>query len=257
MRQTITVVLVVLLMSLGYAQGPPITTETPIMLGLEGSGIRTFGKFISKENAKIYVHPLAIPFNISPTFQIGGIMPFKFITPNESSTTGGLADMILFAKYQLYKKDEVAETFRIVAKVAQTFPTANQSNMPALGAGVYQTYFGLIAGKITTKKGLYGDIGYNVTSGGASDNFAYNLSLGIPLLAHQYPQKQLNAFIEWNGNYLIDPKVHTLFLSPGVQLIPGRRILFETSFQIPVLQSNIPMNKTEFTFLFGTRFLIS
>ncbi|WP_142783517.1 hypothetical protein [Changchengzhania lutea] len=87
-----------------FAQGPPITTETPIMLGLEGNGIRTFGKFISKENANIYVQPIAIPYNITSKFQIGGIFPFKFITPKGAETTGGFADMTVFAKYQLYKK---------------------------------------------------------------------------------------------------------------------------------------------------------
>ncbi|MEE8289408.1 MAG: hypothetical protein V3R25_08335, partial [Nitrosomonadaceae bacterium] len=39
----------------GYAQGPPIFTDTPLLLGLEGGGIRTFGKYISKENANIYL----------------------------------------------------------------------------------------------------------------------------------------------------------------------------------------------------------
>lgn len=72
-----------------YSQGPPITTETPIMLGLEGSGIRTFGKFISKENTNIYIQAVGLPYNITSKFQIGGVFPFKFITPNGVETTGG------------------------------------------------------------------------------------------------------------------------------------------------------------------------
>jgi len=35
------------------AQGPPIFTDTPILLSLDGGGIRTFGQLISKENAKL------------------------------------------------------------------------------------------------------------------------------------------------------------------------------------------------------------
>ena len=102
-----------------FAQGPPITTETPIMLGLEGNGIRTFGKFISKENVNVYIQPIAIPYNISSKFQIGGIFPIKFITPKGKAMTGGFADITVFAKYQLYKKDETAKTFRILANIKQ------------------------------------------------------------------------------------------------------------------------------------------
>ena len=236
-----------------FAQGPPITTETPIMLGLEGSGIRTFGKFISKENATIYVQPIGIPYNINSKFQVGGIVSFKFITPNEAPTTGGFSDITIFAKYQLYKKDKIAKTFRILATIKQSFPTGKTG----IGSGISQTYVGLIIGKISTTVGIYGDFGYQITNKNTSDNFSYNFSVGIPLLPHQYPQKQLNTFLEFNGNYFFDSDVHTFFISPGLQFIPGRRILFETSFQIPLVQQNNTTNKTNYAVLLGSRFLIN
>ncbi len=242
---------------IAFAQGPPITTDTPVMLGLNGNGIRTFGKFIAKENANIYIQPIGIPYNISTTFQLGGIFPLKFITPNNTETTGGLADITLFAKYQLYKKDGTAKTFRILATARQSFPTGNTHSLPAIGSGLYQTYLGLIIGQISSKIGIYGDFGYNVTSHNVTDNVSYNFSVGTPLLPQQYPQKQVNIFLEFNGNYVIDPKVHTLFVSPGLQFILGRRVLFETSFQLPVLQQNITINQTKYMFLLGTRFLIN
>ena len=141
--------------------------------------------------------------------------------------------------------------------VKHTFPTGKTSSIPAIGSGLYQTYVGLVIGKLTTKKGLYADFGYNITNKNASDNFLYNFSIGVPLLPHKYPQKQLNTYLEFNGNYVFDPKVHTLFISPGLQFIPGRRILFETSFQIPIVQNNITTNKTEYMVLLGTRFLLN
>lgn len=241
--------------NISFAQGPPITTETPVMLGLEGSGIRTFGKVISKENTTIYVQPFAIPYNISPKFQVGAIFPFKFINPNRMDGVGGFGDLSVFAKYQLFKKDGTAKTFRILAHAKQTFPTGKTSSTPAIGADLYQTYLGLIVGRISSAIGLYSNFGYTITP--ESDNFIYNFSVGIPLLEQKYPQKQLNTFLELNGKYIIDPKVHTLFLSPGLQFIPGRRILFETSFQIPILQENITTNKTNYMLLIGTRFLIN
>jgi len=257
MKIILTLILSLFLITIAYSQGPPITTETPIMLGLEGNGIRTFGKFISKENVNVYVQPIGIPYNISSKFQIGGIFPFKFITPKGEATIGGFSDITVFAKYQLYKKDETAKTFRILAHIKQTFPTGKTTSTPAIGSGIYQTYVGLIIGKISTAIGIYSDFGYNITSNNATDNFSYNFSVGLPLLPQKYPQKQINTFLEFNGNYLIDPKIHTLFISPGIQFIPGRRVLFETSFQIPILQENITSNKTNYMVLLGTRFLFN
>lgn len=238
------------------SQGPPITVETPVMLGIEGSGIRTFGKFISKENVNIYIHPIGIPYNITPRFQVGLLFPFKFITPKGSETSGGIGDVTIFTKYQLYKKDGKAKTFRVLVNLKQSFPTGKSVSNAKLGSGLYQTYVGLIVGKISTAIGIYGDFGYSITSNGATDNFLYNFSVGIPLLPQKYPQKQINTFIEFNGKYVIDPNIHTIFISPGLQFIPGRRMLFETSFQIPIVQNNISTTKTKFIFLLGTRFLI-
>jgi len=50
MSRIINLLIIIFSATAVFAQGPPITTETPIMLGIEGNGIRTFGKFISKEN---------------------------------------------------------------------------------------------------------------------------------------------------------------------------------------------------------------
>ena len=107
------------------AQGPPITVGTPVMLGLEGGGIRTFGKFISKENSNIYIQPFVIPYNITPKFQVGTILPFVFKMPDNSTTVGGFGDMALFAKYQLYKKDGKAKTFRTLIKLSEGEATMN------------------------------------------------------------------------------------------------------------------------------------
>ncbi len=257
MKIILSVILSILLANISFGQGPPITAETPIMLGLEGGGIRTFGKFISKENTTIYIQPIGIPYNITAKFQVGGIFPFKFITPNDAETIGGISDITMFTKFQLYKKDGIAKTFRILANIKQSFPTGKTVSTPKIGSGIYQTYVGLIIGKITTDIGIYGDLGYNITSNNVTDNVLYNFSVGIPLLPQKYPQKQINTYLEFNGNYLIESKIHTLFISPGIQFIPGRRILFETSFQIPVLQQNISTNKTNYMVLLGTRFLIN
>ncbi len=236
------------------AQGPPITTETPVMLGLEGNGIRTFGKFISKEEVKVYVQPIGIPYNVTSKFQIGGILPFKVVSPKEGESIAGLADVAIFAKYQLYKKDGTAKTFRVLANFKQSFPTAKEALAPV---DIYQTYIGMTIGQVSSSIGIYGDFGYTRRNSPAADNFTYNFSVGIPLLPHQYPQKQINAYLGFNGSYYFDAQTHEIFITPGLQFIPGRRILFETSFFYPVLQQNISFNQTNYMFLLGTRFLLN
>lgn len=239
------------------AQGPPITVETPIMLGLEGSGIRTFGRWVSTEQSKNYVHVVAMPYNFSPKFQIGAIAPFVVKSPEGANTVKGLGDMTIFAKYQLYQKDGKAKTFRILAKVSQTFPTGNTKLQPAIGAGLFQTYIGLVGGRITSQWGIYGELGYNITNKATTDNLLYNFSVSLPLFPPQYPQKQVNLLLEMNGSYFLQNQTNRFFLSPGLQWIPGRRLLLETSFQQPLFQKEGLTNKVNYQCLVGLRFLIN
>jgi hypothetical protein len=238
------------------AQGPPIYTDTPVLLGLEGSGIRTFGKFVKKESSNIYVQPIVLPYNISPKVLFGAILAVINKNPANLSGRIGFGDMAVFIKTTLYQKDGKAKTFRIVGKVKQVFPTGNTTESPALGANSYQTQFGVVTGYISTKVGLYSDLGYNITSNGLSDNFVYNFAVGYPLLKQQYPAKQVNLFLEFNGNYLVDNNSNTLFISPGVQWIIGRRLLIESGVQLPMVEQVAESQKTKFIYTLGGRVLL-
>lgn len=241
----------------GFSQGPPITVETPVMLGLEGSGIRTFGRWVSTEQSNNYIHVFALPYNISSEFQVGGVFPYVFKSPIGAETVSGFGDITVFSKYLLFKKDGKAKTFRVLAKVAQIFPTGKSSTTPPIGSDLFQTYIGLVAGRITSKNGIYSDLGYNLTNKKTSDNLIYNFSVGLPMFPHQYPQKQLNVYLEMNGNYSLENKINRIFLSPGLQWIPGRRLLLETSFQQPLFQKEDIENQLNYQWLVGLRFLIN
>ncbi len=238
-------------------QGPPITVETPVMLGLEGSGVRTFGRFIAREKSSSYAHIFAVPYNFTPTLQLAGIVPFKIIRPKNGDQVSGLSDLSLSLKYQLYKKDATAQTFRILARIVQSFPTSASSEAIKLGAGVYQTSVGLIFGKLNTSIGIYGDISYILTGDSARDRVKYNLSIGVPLLPQQYPAHQMNVYLELNGSYLLERSAQEFFVSPGLQFILGRRVLLETSLQLPLILPNHALDKTKIGFLLGGRFLIT
>ena len=88
------------------------------------------------------------------------------------------------------------------------------------------------------------------------DNFIYNIAFGYPLIAPQYPPKQLNVYLEFNGNYIIDNQQNDLFISPGIQLIPHRRFILETGMQFALIEDVPDNEKTNFKYLLGTRILI-
>jgi len=238
------------------AQGPPIYTDTPILLGLEGSGVRTFGKFVNKDKANIYVQPFIFPYNITPKVLVGVLVPFINKNPENLSSRFGLGDMAVFVKRTIFQKDGKAKTFRVVGKIKQSFPTGNTTEIPALGSDSYQTLLGVVTGYITTKIGLYSELAYNVTSNGLSDNFVYNFAVGYPLLRQQYPAKQVNLYLELNGNYLLDPDSNILFISPGIQWIAGRRVLIESGLQLPLVEQVADTQKTNYILTLGARVLL-
>ena len=242
----------------GSAQGPPIFTDTPIMLGLEGRGFRTFGRYISRENVKVYVQPLAIPYNINAKWQIGAILPFRSLNPETDGvdTNSGFGDLSVFTKYQIFQKDGKGKTFRGLIKLSKTFPTGDDSETPALGSGVNTTGIVFVTGYITTKYGVYAELGYNIVSDDKPNNLAYNIAFSYPLLPQKYPPFQLNVSADLNGITVPEVDQNILFFSPGLQLITGKRFLLETGVQLPLTQSGYGSNEFNYTYTLGTRILI-
>ena len=126
------------------AQGPPIFTDTPIILGVQGRGVRTFGNITSKENAKAYAQVLIVPYNITSKWQVDAVIPYVSISPDGLDSQSGFGDLKVFTKYQLFQKDDKGEALRSLIKLTETFPTGNSSQMPALGASAFQTTISLV-----------------------------------------------------------------------------------------------------------------
>ena len=252
----IIIIIGLLLITNTYAQGPPIFTDTPIMLGVQGRGLRTFGNIISKENANAYAQVLVVPYNITSKWQVDAVIPYLSISPDKIGSNSGFGDLKAFTKYQLYQKDGKGSTLRSLVKLTETFPTGNTSQMPVLGSGAYQTTLSLVNGYVTTKYGIYGEVGYNIAGNNLPDNLIYNIAFSYPLLPQKYPPKQLNLSLELNGNYIFDDIGNNLFLSPGIQYIAGKKLLFESGIQIP-LEDASPINQqTDYRVRIGTRLLI-
>lgn len=274
------------------AQGPPINTDTPIMLGLEGGGIRTFAKFVRRttllqdgdeipddmDRQTVRLTPVAMPYNLfSDRFQIGVIVPFvnvDFESTVQDMSSFGIGDVRVFAKYLLYQRDRKKETFRVAAKAGIKFPTGDENRAPALGSGSTDYFFATVAGWIKNRIGIYLEGIYNLnTSHNQVDfgnSFAYNLAFGyrlLPAVYETYPSPQLNGFLEINGTTTAKSEVSkvtnensggaTIFLSPGLQYVGGRRWLVEASLQIPVFnEPNGTQLATDWTVSIGTRILL-
>ncbi|KAA3619380.1 MAG: transporter [Calditrichaeota bacterium] len=274
-------------------QGPPINTDTPIMLGLQGRGVHFFVKVVRKatllqegnetsdtmdRRITARITPLAIPYNLfNARFQIGTIIPFMdidFDSRSHHAASAGIGDVRFFAKYLLYQRDRKRETLRIAAKTAVKLPSGDENKSPALGNGSTDYAFSTVAGWIKNRTGLYLEGIYNLnTSKGPidfGDSFSYNLAIGYRLLPgvyETYPALQLNGFLEINGITMSTNQSNgrsvensggtTVFFSPGLQFVGGRRWLLEASFQYPIINKpNGTQVATDWTISLGTRVLL-
>jgi len=278
------------------AQGPPINTDTPIMLGVSGGGVRSFGKITrkatllrdGKEIADIldrsvtsWVTPVVIPYNLySDKLQIGLILPYVNIDLDKTTgdvSNSGIGDIKLSAKYLVYQLDQKNKTIRVASKAGVKLPTSDtgdEDTQPALGTGSTDYFISTVAGWIEKRVGVYIEGIYNVNTSRDSldfgNSFSYNLALGyrlLPAVYETYPSPQINGYLELNGTTVAKSEVNgakddnsggtTLFLSPGLQYIGGRRWLVETSYQYPIInEPNGTQLATDWTISFGIRVLM-
>jgi len=274
------------------AQGPPINTDSPILLGISGKAVRTFGKVVrlntllqdGKEIADpmsravtVWAQPLALPYNFTDDFQVAAILPYvnaSLNTRGPNFSSSGLADIQFFAKYAFYKRDRKNETFRVAGRVNVKLPTGNEQKTPALGTGSTDYTFSAVAGWIKHRVGVYVEGGYALNTSNRGVNYGngavYNLALGyrlLPKVYEKYPSPQLNGFLEINGATAARNKANgvadansggtSIFLSPGLQYVGGRLWLVEASFQYPLLdEPNGLQLGTAWTASLGLRLLL-
>ncbi len=279
----IQISMMILLMPFSYtlAQGPPINTDSPILLGVSGGAVRSVIKVIKKsspdEDLTITVSSVVIPYNVSTRLLVGGVFPYfnkELVTNAESMNSSGIGDTKLFAKYVVHQIDKRQQTIRFVLKSSVTLPTGDKDVKPALGDGTTDYSFGVVAGWIKPRvsfetEGVYS---LNTSRRGMNygDSFIYNFALGYrlsPAVYERYPSPQLNVYLELNGistrrdaqNGLSIENTGgtTLFLSPGIQYVGGRKWLVEGSIQFPIVENlNESQLETDVIASLGLRILL-
>lgn len=290
MTMTAGLLLSLLCAPLANAQGPPINTETAIITGLEGAAVRSFVRVMRKSNAdqdlSVVSVPVMIPYELKTNrFLVVASIPYldKVLEMKGTSqrlSTSGLGDLRLLGVANIFQRDALQETTRMKLVVGLKLPTGRH-DAPGIprplqsGSGSTDAVVGWVGTWVKGRIGLNADLFYTVTTERDEFEFGdalkYDLALGyrlLPAVYDVYPSPQWNLYLELNGVHteqskdegdsLHDSGGHTLFLSPGIQFIPGRTFLLEVSTQFPIVEDlNGTQPETDVLFSIGFRWLIS
>lgn len=238
------------------AQGPPILTDKPIMLGEKKGTFRTF--FLHRKNGNFSSNtlPLMLDYNVRNNLELSIMAPIILKSELAESLTVG--DVGVGIKYQFYRLDGLGRTFRVAAKARQMLPTGKATIAPETGMRQWQTYLGILGGIESLKYGIQSELGYmlsNETSSHMHKMLIYKLGFGLPLLKPNYPVKQVTLYFEYEGLAVPRYDHFAVFYAQGVQYA-YRKWTFDFSLQWPLKQS-LPIGlQRDFSALAGFRFII-
>jgi hypothetical protein len=233
-----------------YGQGPPILADKPIMLGQHKGTVRLAYAYMNADKLDARFIMPSVDFNVSNKISLELMTPFqKYIGSAESGFK--LADIAVSGKYQYFKLDLKGKTIRLAVKGAHRFKVAKQhSNIKPVGSMPWGTYGGIIAGMESLRVGVIGDFGISIVQDIAprvtSNFFMGKISLGIPLLKHVFPIRQLNVYLEAEIVDQLNAVSSSFYIAPGIQYVFGT-LAFEFFYQRSIYQNgnnNFFPNKT-------------
>ncbi|MDO8137901.1 MAG: hypothetical protein Q6354_09695 [Candidatus Brocadiales bacterium] len=121
-----------------------------------------------------------------------------------------------------------------------------------LGSGSFDPFLRMAFSRIVKRKSIFAELQYKVNMPGAldfkfGDVLEYDLATAYRLFpAVKYPNPEFYGILELNGVWeqqarqrgrdVENTGSHTIFLSPGIQVIPLKNLLLEASVQIPIYQ---------------------
>lgn len=235
------------------AQGPPITADKPIMLGAKSFTTKTLMEFRNTERGSFSYIPLMLHYLPTSNTLVAVHLPYIGYDIEGGASGSGLADIKILGKYQFLRKDATGKTFRLVAKTVQTLPTGQELDLMELSTGIYQGYYGIVAGYETLKYGISNEVGYNWMPDGTLDEFRYKLGFGLPLLKPQYPNKQINLYFEYTNSWLTERDWYMLLYAQGIQYA-RKNITFDLSVQVPLVNDVPDDRQFRYSLFLGTRY---
>lgn len=238
------------------AQGPPILTDKPILLGEKKGTFRTFFLYRKNDNFTLNVVPVMLDYNVRKNLEISMMAPL--VIQSDLIESPMLGDISAGIKYQFYQSDGLGRTFRAAAKLRQTLPTGKQTIAPEVGMQQWQTYLGILGGIESLKYGIQSEVGYmlsNETNSHMHKMLMFKLGFGLPLLKPSYPVKQITLYFEYEGLAVTRYDHFAVFYAQGLQYA-YKKWTFDLSLQWPLRQS-LPIGlQRDFSALAGFRFVI-
>ena len=244
-------------LSVGVAQGPPITADKPIMLG-GGYIFKTLTEIRSTDGGTFTRIPIMAHHLPSANSLIAVHLPMVLHSFTEGSAFedgAQLGDIQIMGKYQFFRKDGHAKTFRMVLKTVQNLPTGKKYGIDGMSTGEYQSYFAVVAGREAINLGLSGEVGYNIAPNSDLDQIALRLGAGLPVLRPVYPVKQLNLYFEFSHNIYPAVDTYEFLYAQGIQYAI-KRLTFEMAYQWPISTTVTDIYRLRNSVLLGARFII-
>ncbi|MFC7356656.1 hypothetical protein ACFQO1_03075 [Jejudonia soesokkakensis] len=256
--QLLVVVFMLFIAKTTIAQGPPITSDKPIMLGGNTFIFKTLTEIRNTNEGTFVNAPLMTHYLPSANTLVAVHLPYvNYNFTDESGRGSGstLGDVNILGKYQFYRKDGTGKTFRMVAKTLQTLPTGEDLDIEGMSTGNYSGYYGVVAGYESLKLGVSNEIGYQWVPDGTLDMFVYKLGFGLPLLKPTYPVNQLNLYFEYTSEWVHERDEYVLKYAQGIQYAKGKWT-WEAALQLPLVQDASNVDKFNYAVFLGTRFIL-
>ncbi len=253
----------------------PIEGDTALTLGFESNALRSFVRITKKttllnegnavsdpENKKVTIYntPLILPLRLSPTLVFTVVAPLLKIESEKTSaglrqksSSGGIGDLQLSVKKAFFIKDGLKKTMRLAWKAGIKLPTGDELKNPALGSGSFDFTVGALFTLIEDRFAMHHDLSYkmNTEANGMrlGNLIKHNVAVEyrvLPEIFKSIEDTTLNVILELNGIYqersksggqsLTNTGGASLFLSPGLQMLAGPRLIIEALFQYPIVQ---------------------
>lgn len=240
-----------------HAQGPPMTSDKPIMLSAKTIVIKTLTEIRKTDLGSYTRAPLMFHYLPKSNFLAAVHVPIvtdrQFAEVEEVGTQ--LGDVNLLLKYQFYRFDRTGKTFRSVLKSVITFPTGERVLNTDINLGVYQYYFGSVSGYETVKHGMSFEFGYNIVPELDEDFIQVRAGFGLPILKPVYPAKQINFLFEYVMTEYTERDTFELLYTQGVQYV-RKHFTWEIGVQAPLVQNGMDLvNERKYSLFLGTRFI--
>jgi len=240
------------------AQGPPITSDKPIMLGSKTVIVKTLAEMRTQGHGFYTRVPLMVHYLPTSNSLVALHVPYVYYNNDKDDNIEGessLGDIQLLLKYQFFRRDFTAKTFRIVAKMIQNFPTGPEYNLEDFSYGTWATYTSIVAGYETIKHGISGEVGYQHHNNDVLENsIKARLGFGLPLLKPLYPVNQINLYFEYGYDKSLESDDLAVTFAQGIQYAKGR-LTMEAAIKVPLYSNHSHLYHLKNSIFIGTRYI--